>query len=112
MLSRAEVQQLLSALKRGSDTKLVVRLLYGTGMRILEALRLRVQDVDLARREIVIRAGKGNTECITVLPTALVLPLREQLQRRRRLFEHDTALGRAAVALPYALAEKYPNATR
>ncbi len=112
VLSRVEVQQLLAALKRGSDAELLVRLLYGTGMRLLEVLRLRVQDIDLNRREIMIRAGKGNKDRITMLPTALVVPLREQPQRRRSLFERDSAQGRAEVALPYALAAKYPNAAR
>ena len=110
VLSKLELQSLLAQIKPDSEVLLVVRLLYGTGMRILEGVRLRVKDVDLGRREILIREGKGNKGRVTVLPTSLVEPLRAHLQRRRVLYEQDLKEGKADVYLPNALAEKYPKA--
>lgn len=88
---------------------LVGSLLYGTGMRLLECLRLRVKDIDFERKEILIRDGKGFKDRVTMLPDALVAPLQAQLQIARRLHEKDLAAGFGAVYLPYALAEKYPG---
>jgi site-specific recombinase XerD len=82
---------------------LVTQLLYGTGMRLLECLRLRVKDVELSRREIVVREGKGNKDRVTVLPENLVLPLQNHLARVRQLHEKDLAAGWGAVYLPDAL---------
>ncbi len=110
VLSKPELQSLLAQLRPESEVSLVVRLLYGTGMRILEGLRLRVKDVDLGRREIVIREGKGNKDRVTVLPASLVEPLRAHLEWRRGLHAQDLKDGRADVYLPNALAEKYPKA--
>lgn len=110
VLSKSEVQALLAQLRPEAEVTLVVRLLYGTGMRILEALRLRVKDVDLGRGEIVIREGKGNKDRVTVLPASLAEPLRGHLARRRALHATDLKEGRADVHLPNALAEKYPTA--
>ncbi len=112
VLSKSEVQLLLAQLRPGSEVALVVRLLYGTGMRILEGLRLRVKDVDLGRREIVIREGKGNKDRVTVLPASLVEPLRAQLEWRRGLHAQDLKDGKADVQLPNALADKYPRAAQ
>ncbi len=90
---------------------LMARLLYGTGMRLMECVRLRVKDVDFERAEILVRDGKGAKDRVTMLPQSLMAPLREHLQRRRRLlFEDDRAKGMAAVYLPDALERKYPNA--
>ena len=89
---------------------LVAKLLYGTGMRLLEGLRLRVNDVDLNRMEIVIRQGKGDKDRVTMLPSSLLEPLSTHLEARRALFESDLARGQAEVFLPDALATKYPNA--
>jgi integron integrase len=91
---------------------LILRLLYGTGLRILEALRLRVKDVDFARCEILVRDGKGAKDRVTVLPASLSRPLREHLVRVRTLHGDDLAQGCGAVYLPHALARKYPNAGR
>jgi integron integrase len=89
---------------------LVVRLLYGTGMRLMEALRLRVQDIGITRGTITIRDGKGAKDRITCLPQCLVAPLRAHLGERQRLHTIDVASRRADVYLPHALARKYPNA--
>ena len=110
VLTRAEVDALLASMQGTSG--LIARLAYGTGMRIMECLRLRVKDVDFARREIVIREGKGFRDRVTVLPGTLVLPLREHLVRVRALHEGDLRDQCGEVFLPYALARKYPNAGR
>jgi len=88
---------------------LMARLLYGTGMRLMECVRLRVKDVDFARREILIRDGKGAKDRVTMLPDSVVLPLQAHLQQRRVLFDDDGQAGKAGVYMPDALARKYPN---
>ena len=88
----------------------MARLLYGTGMRLMECVRLRVKDVDFARSEILIRDGKGGKDRVTMLPATLAAPLTAYLARRRVIFEDDLAAGRAEVWLPDALAKKYPRA--
>lgn len=111
VLTRQECQRLLAATDGNGAVSLVVRLLYGTGMRLMEGLRLRVKDVDLSRREIVVREGKGNKDRVTMLPDTLVEPMRRQLQLRRELYEADRAAGRSTeVHLPDALSVKYPKA--
>jgi len=90
----------------------VIRLLYGTGMRLMEALRLRVQDIDIERRQVIIREGKGNKDRITMLPVTLVDELRDHLIARRVLHDTDLATGHADVELPHALAQKYPRAAQ
>lgn len=89
---------------------LMARLLYGTGMRLMEVVRLRVKDVDFERLEIVVREGKGAKDRVTMLPRKLAAPLQEHLVWRRRLFEDDLAKGRGTVYLPDALERKYVNA--
>ena len=110
VLTASEVRSLL--LHMQGTTGLVAQLLYGTGMRLLEALRLRVKDVEFARREVVIREGKGNKDRVTVLPENLILPLQAQLQKARVLHEKDLEAGFGRVHLPHALAVKYANADR
>lgn len=90
--------------------QLIGRLLYGTGMRLIECAQLRIKDVDLQRREILIREGKGGKDRITVLPLSLVQPLRQQIAESRRLFDQDRLHQRPGVMLPYALERKYPKA--
>jgi integron integrase len=108
VLTVEEVQRLLAL---GDETSgLVLRLLYGTGMRVLECARLRVKDVDFTRREIVVREGKGNKDRVTMLPAALAAPLQAHLARVRALHDADLREGYGAVYLPHALARKYPNA--
>ncbi len=111
VLTPREVHALLGHLS-GGVAALVASLLYGTGLRLLEGLRLRVKDVDFQRREIVVRHGKGGKDRVTMLPENLVLPLQGQLARVRALHAADLAAGRGAVALPDALAVKYPAAAR
>ena len=111
VLNRLEVQQLLACLDDAVPA-LVARLLYGTGMRLLEGLRLRVKDIDFVRNEIVVRDGKGGKDRVTMLPQTLVDDLHRHLQARRVLFDADVQAGRADVYLPDALAVKYPNAPR
>lgn len=108
VLTPTEVRELL--LHMDGTTGLIAQLLYGTGMRLLEALRLRVKDVEFARREIVVREGKGNKDRVTVLPENLMAPLQAQLQKARLLHEKDLAAGWGRVYLPHALAAKYPQA--
>jgi integron integrase len=88
---------------------LMARLLYGTGMRLMECVRLRVKDVDFARREILIRDGKGAKDRVTMLPDSVVPALRAHLQQRRTLFDDDLRAGKAGVYMPDALSRKYPN---
>jgi integron integrase len=110
VLTPTEVRELLSQL-HGTHW-LVASLLYGTGMRLLEGLRLRVKDVEFERREIVIRAGKGAKDRVTVLPENLMLPLRDQLDRAWKQHREDLQAGLGTVALPFGLAEKYPQAAK
>ncbi len=110
VLSREEAGALLGELS--GSCWLQAAILYGSGLRLMECLRLRVQDVDFARREITVRHGKGGKDRRTMLPAALVEPLRAQLAEARRLHERDLAAGFGAVWLPDALARKYPNAAR
>lgn len=112
VLTVDETIRLMSALDGDPVDGLVVRLLYGTGMRLLEALRLRVKDLDLPRREIVIRDGKGGKDRVTMCPDALIEPLKARLAERKQVFESDRAQGRVDVWLPDALSVKYPNASR
>ena len=110
VLTPSEVRDVL--LHMNGTPALVAQLLYGTGMRLLEALRLRVKDVEFARREIVVREGKGNKDRVTVLPENLIAPLQAQLLKARALHEKDLDAGLGRVYLPHALAVKYPEADR
>ena len=110
VLTRDEVHAVLSRL---SGTHwLIASLLYGAGLRIMEALRLRVKDVEFSRKEILVRDGKGFKDRVTMLPAALAAPLTDHLKRVKALHEQDLAAGRGAVYLPYALERKYPGAAR
>jgi integron integrase len=110
VLGRAEVAALLSRVQ--GTPGLVVRLLYGTGMRLMEGLRLRIKDIDLDGRSIVIRAGKGDKDRVVMLPESLVDPIRDLMAERRKWHDIDLARGRADVEMPAALDRKYPNAGR
>jgi integron integrase len=108
VLSAAEVAAVLAQLD--GVQWLIVSLLYGSGMRLLEALRLRIKDVDFEYRQLLIRDAKGAKDRVSVLPESLVQPLRAQVQRAR--VQHDVAIerGYAGVELPFALTRKYPRA--
>ncbi|MBK8814580.1 MAG: integron integrase [Methylococcaceae bacterium] len=110
VLTKLEVQLVLSHLK--GTQHLIASLLYGTGMRILEGLRLRVKDIDFARREILIRDGKGYKDRVTMLPISLVAPLQAHLAHVKTLHEQDLANGFGSVYMPFALNKKYPYAAR
>jgi len=110
VLSREETRLLLGELT--GVCWLQASLLYGSGLRLLECLRLRVQDIDFTRREVMVRHGKGGKDRRTMLPTSLEAPLRGQMAEAQRLHERDLELGFGAVWLPDALARKYPNAPR
>jgi integron integrase len=110
VLTPSEVRALLHQMT--GTTGLVASLLYGTGMRLLEGLRLRIKDVGLERREILVRDGKGGKDRVTVLPENLILPLQQQMAQARALHARDVSEGGGRVWLPDALAVKYPNASR
>lgn len=107
VLTREEVHAVLDRMAGGHG--LMARLRYGTGMRLMECVRLRVKDVDFARCEILIRDGKGAKDRVTMLPQSLVSPLRSHFLQRRTLFDDDTKAGKAVAYMPDALARKYPN---
>jgi integron integrase len=108
VLSLLEVQRLLGFLD--GEMGLLARLLYGTGMRLMEGLALRVKDVEFDRHAIVVREGKGAKDRVVMLPRSLEQPLRDQLALARKLWEEDRAANLAGVFMPDALARKYPRA--
>ena len=110
VLSREEVTRVLT--RMDGRPWLLASLLYGTGMRVTEALRLRIKDVDFDRNEITVREGKGAKDRRTMLPRLLIEPLRREIERARALHKADLREGFGATWLPYALARKYPNAAR
>ena len=109
VLTRAEVQRVLARLS-GTEW-LVVSMLYGSGMRLLECLNLRVKDLDLSMRELLIRDAKGQKDRVTVLSDSLVPELQAHLERVKLLFESDRERNQPGVSLPTALQRKYPGAT-
>jgi integron integrase len=108
VLTRQEIEATFVRLE--GEAGLMCRLLYGTGMRLMEGLRLRVKDIDFDRRAIVVREGKGGKDRVVMLPDALAPALRDQLARSRAIWTEDRAAGRPGVWLPDALAKKYPRA--
>jgi len=112
VLTREEVRRVLSRHKDRGAAALVVGLLYGTGMRLLEALRLRVKDIDFSRNEITVRGGKGDRDRVTMLPERLKGPLLRHLAEVRAQHERDVVVGAGWVELPGAYAGKNPNAGR
>lgn len=108
VLARAEVDRLFTHL--AGTHLLMARLLYGTGMRLMECVRLRVKDLDFARGSLTVRGGKGAKDRLTMLPRSLRGELETHLARARRQWEQDRAAGSTGVELPLALARKYPRA--
>ncbi|MDZ7787041.1 MAG: integron integrase [Halofilum sp. (in: g-proteobacteria)] len=108
VLSRDEIGRVLAGLS--GAYWLVACLQYGSGLRLMESVRLRVKDLDFEHRALFVRAGKGGKDRVVTLPDELITPLRRQLEYRRNLFEQDRVAGVATVYLPHALARKYPNA--
>ncbi len=107
VLTQSEVMAVLQRLD--GECGLLARLLYGTGMRLLEGTRLRVKDVEFARGVIVVRDGKGGKDRVVMLPQSLVEPLRAQVRHARALWAHDRANSVPGVHMPFALDRKYPR---
>lgn len=110
VFTSAEARAVLARLK--GDYRLMAHLLYGSGLRLLECLRLRVKDIDFGYRQITVREGKGMRERVTILPDRLVRPLQAHLARVKELHLQDLGRGGGAVYLPSALHRKYPKAAR
>ena len=108
VLTIRETQALLRHTHGTAGT--IIKLLYGTGMRLTEGLRLRIKDLDIERREIIVRAGKGDKDRVTMIPASLIDELHDHLAARRVMHDTDLATGHADVDLPYAFARKYPRA--
>jgi integron integrase len=108
VLTREEVERLLAAM-RGTK-RLMASLLYGSGLRLTECLKLRVKDIDFGYRQVLVRDGKGAKDRVSMLPASLVEPLKRQLQVAKLLHDADVAAGYGEVELPDALARKYPRA--
>ena len=110
VLTVGEVQAVLQRLT--GTHWLIASLLYGAGLRLMEAVRLRVKDVEFTQHEIIVREGKGAKDRVTMLPESVIEPLRLHLAKVRALHRQDLAAGFGDVYLPFALAKKYPNAGR
>jgi len=108
VLTRDEVRAVLGRLD--GEVALMGGLLYGSGLRLMECMRLRIKDVDFARNEVVVRHGKGGKDRVTMLPRRLVEPLQRQCRRVAVIHEQDLREGFGEVYLPYALSRKYPRA--
>lgn len=109
VLTRVEVDNVLAAID-SDDDRLILQLLYGTGMRLREGLRLRVKDVDFEYNQVTVRDGKGFKDRVTMLPQLVKPRLTQHLEQVRSLHQRDLKHGRGRVYLPYALARKYPSA--
>ncbi len=110
VLTKQEVGLIISQLS--GTNWLIANLLYGSGLRLIEALRLRVKDLDCGFRQIVVRNGKGGKDRFTVLPNILIEPLQKQLKTAGKLHELDLRSGRGHVDMPFALWRKYPGAEK
>ena len=110
VLTHDEVKQIIILLE--GVPQLVVKLLYGSGLRISEAARLRVQDIDFDCKQITVRSGKGNKDRVTTFSNSLMPAIRDHLQRVKLIHEQDLLDGYGAVYLPNALSKKYPNADK
>ena len=108
VMTQAETNQIIAVLN--GTHQLIAKLLYGSGLRLLECLRLRVKDIDFAQNQIIVHSGKGNKDRRTLLPKSLHQPLQEHLVRVKMLHNQDLEKGFGRVYLPYALERKYPNA--
>ncbi|MCP4422905.1 MAG: integron integrase [Chloroflexi bacterium] len=110
VLTKDEAMRVIAAMN--GTHQLMLKLLYGTGMRLMECVRLRVKDIDFAQSQIIIRDGKGRKDRVTVLPQTLIAPLQEHLYGVQQLHNRDLTQGFGAVYLPHALERKYPRANR
>ena len=110
VMTKAEVKAVLSNLT--GDKWIIAYLMYGAGLRLMECLRLRIQDVDFNLNQITVRDGKGNKDRVTMFPASVKKPLAEHLSNVKKIHEADIAAGFGRVILPDALARKYPNASK
>ena len=110
VLTRMEVTKLIAELK--GIHWLMASLMYGTGMRLMECVRLRVQDIDFEYNQIMIRNGKGQKDRVVPLPNKVIIPIQDHLKKTKELHEQDLSEGLGSVFLPNALAKKYPNAPK
>ena len=110
VMTQAEVRAVLAHLDGRHE--LMANLLYGSGLRLMECVRLRVKDVDFGYKQITVRDSKGQKNRVTMLPRALVEPLKQQMEKAKILHEQDLKAGFGEVYLPFALARKYVNAGR
>jgi integron integrase len=110
VMTREEVKAVLSKFRGGKW--LMASLMYGAGLRLMECLRLRIQDIDFSRNEILVRGGKGQKDRVTMLPESLKKPLQDYLRRVKAMHEGDLCDGCGQVPLPDALDRKYPSASR
>jgi len=110
VFTQAEVREVLARLD--GVNSLIATLLYGAGLRLMDALRLRVKDIDFERNEIIVREGKGEKDRVTMLPQSIKTQLQDHLKRVEIVHQSDLRLGFGEVYLPYALDRKYPNAPK
>lgn len=108
VLSKEEVAQVINQIP--PPYQLMAKLMYGSGLRLMECVRLRVKDIDFGQHQIIVRNGKGNKDRTTLLPDSLISLLHRQLHYTKIVHQNDLAEGYGRVFLPYALARKYPNA--
>jgi len=108
VMSKAEAKLLIS--KMTGVYQIIAQIMYGSGLRIMEVMRLRVKDIDFENRQIIVRDGKGGNDRPTMLPESLIKPLQAHLKRVKLIHEEDLLAGFGSVYLPYALERKYPNA--
>lgn len=110
VLTREETRKLINSLNKNPTKWLIASLLYGTGLRLIECLRLRIQDINFGHLSITVHDGKGRKDRVVPLPPSLVDPLQLQMKRSRAIWEKDKAEGYGKVSLPNALRKKYPKA--
>jgi integron integrase len=110
VLTRSEVAALLKQLE--GEYWLMASLMYGSGLRVMECIRLRIKDIEFSGRAIIVRDGKGDKDRVTMLPDPLTPHLMAQIEQARIMHQRDLELGFGAVYLPYALERKYPNASK
>ena len=110
VLTKDEVKKIITRMT--GKCQVMAKILYGSGLRLMECVRLRVHDLDFEMDEITVRDGKGEKDRITLFPELIQAPLREHLERVKILHEQDLAAGCGSVYLPYALERKYPNGAK
>jgi len=110
VLTKEEVRRVIGYML--GTHQLMAKLLYGSGLRLMECVRLRVKEIDFAQRQIIVRDAKGMKDRVTMLPKSLVSFLQDHLRHVKRIHDDDLTRGYGSVYLPFALDRKYPNASR